>query len=476
MTHGLYSTSVKPRLDNLVLVSVLTLWAGMTSVAVCCIAIYGRNVPLAEDWYMVSPLVGQETELLKWLWAQNNEHRLPLQKAVYLGLLKASGGDFRIVMLANIGMLAGLCLAMILTARSLRGGQTRLADAFFPLALLHLGHVRNMIWAWQIQIVFSTVLVCVWLLIIVKERWPLPTKPALLSGVTLVLLPLSGANGLLFTPFFALWLAIGIFLFRTEMREKWLTPFLGACVIVSIVLIGLYFVGWAPIYGASLGLEDGAHTFARPPNPGLEQTVVAGLKFVGMAIGPVGGGTVTSKWWYLGRFFCAVTFLLLASSLIPLIHGVRLYRTMDGLRTLGLLMFAAAMAGLVLALAWGRAGDHIPGMPDYYALLSVPGLCAAYFAWILYGSEPVRNWTTTGFAIASLLALPFNVRDGDAWLSWYVAGMRSFEQDLSTGFSWQELGDKHYKFLLAWNRDALVERMRMLHDAKIGPLGKAVAQ
>ena len=472
MIHGLYSTSIKPRLDNLVLVSVLTLCAAMTSVVVGCIAIYGRNVPLAEDWIMVSPLVGQEPELLKWLWALNNEHRLPLQKAVYLGLLKASGGDFRIGMLANIGMLAGLCLAMILTARSLRGGQTRLADAFFPLALLHLGHSRNIVWAWQIQIVFSTVLVCVWLLIIVKERWPLPTKPALLSGVTLVLLPLSGANGLLFTPFFALWLAIGIFVFRSEMREKWLTPFLGACVIVSIVLIGLYFVGYAP----QLGLEDGAHTFSRTPNPGLGRTVVAGLKFVGMAIGPVGGGTVTSKWWILGRFFSAVTFLLLASSLIPLIHGVRLYPTMDRLRTFGLLMFAAAMAGLVLAMAWGRAGLTIYGMPDYYALLSVPGLCAAYFAWVLYGSGPVRNWTTICFAIASLLALPFNVRDGDAWLSWYVAGMRSFEQDLSTGFSWQELGDKHYKFLLAWNRDALVERMRMLHDAKIGPLGKAVAR
>jgi len=66
----------------------------MTSVVLGCIAIYGRNVPLAEDWIMVSPLVGQETDLLKWLWAQNNEHRLPLQKAVYLGLLKASGGDF----------------------------------------------------------------------------------------------------------------------------------------------------------------------------------------------------------------------------------------------------------------------------------------------------------------------------------------------------------------------------------------------
>jgi hypothetical protein len=46
----------------------------------------------------------------------------------------------RIAMIANTLMLGMLCLAMILTARRLRGGQTRLADAFFPLVYLHLGH------------------------------------------------------------------------------------------------------------------------------------------------------------------------------------------------------------------------------------------------------------------------------------------------------------------------------------------------
>jgi hypothetical protein len=68
--------------------------------------------------------------LLGWLWEQNNEHRLPLQKAIYLTLLKASGGDFRIGMIANTLILGGLSLAMILTARH-RRGRTQLTDAFF---------------------------------------------------------------------------------------------------------------------------------------------------------------------------------------------------------------------------------------------------------------------------------------------------------------------------------------------------------
>jgi hypothetical protein len=51
--------------------------------------------------------------------------------------------------------------------------------------------------------------------------------------------------------------------------------------------------------------------------------------------------------------------------------------------------------------------------------------------------------------------------------------MSAFEQDLSDGVSWQELGDRHQKFLMHWDHDVLIERMRMLHEAKTGPLGRA---
>jgi hypothetical protein len=440
---------------------VLALWAGMTSIVIGCVIIYGRNVPLSEDWDMIPALTGQQPNLLEWLWAQNNEHRLPLQKAIYLVLLKLSGGDFRIGMIANTLMLAGLCLAMILIARRLRGGQTLLADAFFPLALLHLGHWENMVWGWQIQFVISTLLVCVWLLIIVRDRWPLPSKIAFTAGLTLVLLPLSGANGVLFTPFVALWLAAGTVLHRRCTTSTWITPFQSACVIVSIALAGLYFVAYV-------------HPPWAPANPGLGPTVVTGVRFVGMAFGPVGAGKVYPKW-ISGGLICAAAFLLLASTIIPLWHGLFTERTsLERSRASGLLVFGAATVALVLVMAWGRAG-WVPsfGMPDRYALLSVPGLCAAYFAWMLYGPEAVRDRIAIAFAITSLLALPFNIRDGLAWRDWYVNGMRAFEHDLSAGSSWQELGDKHHNFLMHWNRDVLVERMRMLQRAKIGPLGRA---
>jgi hypothetical protein len=175
--------------------------------------------------------------------------------------------------------------------------------------------------------------------------------------------------------------------------------------------------------------------------------------------------------------FCTATFFLLASSTIPLLHALGQVRRSERFRIFGLLTFAAAMVALVLAMGWGRAAwVPIQGMPSHYALLSVPGLCAAYLVWVRYGSESVRNRIANAFVIISLLALPFNLREGNSFRRWYVSGMSAFEQDLSAGFSLQELGDKYQGLLFHWNRDALVERMQMLRDAKIGPFGRPAPQ
>jgi hypothetical protein len=159
-------------------------------------------------------LTGHEPYLLKWLWAPINEHRIPLQKAVYLILLKGSGGDVRAGMVVNAVILGGLALALIMTARRLRG-QTRLADAFFPIVLLHLGNATFFLFGFLIQFAIYTALLIIWLLIIVREPWPLSPTNAVISGFILVSLSLTGAGGVLFTPFVALWLAAGAFLYET---------------------------------------------------------------------------------------------------------------------------------------------------------------------------------------------------------------------------------------------------------------------
>jgi hypothetical protein len=290
--------------------------------------------------------------------------------------------------------------------------------------------------------------------IIVRERWPLSPNIAIIAGLILVVLPISGANGILFTPFVAVWLAVGALLYQRGASPRWIVPFQSACVSISIALAGLYFVGYVSPPWA-------------PPNPGFGPSVVTGVRFVGMGIGPIGAADA-------GVLLCGVTFLLLASAIIPLRRGLCGIGTPEGSRFFGYVIFVSAIADLVLVMAWDRAG-WVPqfGMPDRYSLLSVPALCAAYFAWILYGSETARRRVGIAFAVTALPALPFNIRKGFAWRDGYVIGMSAFEQDLSNGLSWQELGDKHEPFFARGDGPILVERMRMLHEAKIGPLGRA---
>ena len=58
------------------------------------------------------------------------------------------------------------------------------ADAFFPLALLHLGHHANLLWGWQVQFVLSTVLAGGLLLLIVSgSSWAGPRKMVLAGGI-----------------------------------------------------------------------------------------------------------------------------------------------------------------------------------------------------------------------------------------------------------------------------------------------------
>jgi hypothetical protein len=201
------------------------------------------------------------------------------------------------------------------------------------------------------------------------------------------------------------------------------------------------------------------------------------MRFVGMSLGAIGAGTgrVFPKS-IIGVVFCGIGALLWASGIIPFRYGLRRIRTPEGSRFFGFSMFGTAMVALTFSVAWGRAGwVSLSGMPDRYVVLSMPGLCAVYFAWLLYGPRTVRDRLANAFAAAALVALPFNVNQGLVVLNWYVAETRAFDHDLVDGLSWRELADKHWQFLFPFSggRDTLIDYARMLHDAKIGPFGRA---
>jgi hypothetical protein len=449
--------------DRVALVFVWGTWALMAGIALACIARYGRNIPLAEDWLMVPPMTGHEPNLASWLWAQNNEHRLPLPKLILLGVLVMTH-DFRAGMVLNVLSLAVLAAAMMLTARYLRGGVTRGSDAFFPLALLHLGDWENLVWAWQFQFVSSALLICTLMLVIVRQSGAPTMRQALVAAVSLVLLPLTGASGLVFALSLAPWAVwAGLVQLRTA-RAADASSIPGAVLLASAVaapvLVAVYFIGYVTPWW-------------NPPNPGRLLTMKTTLRFLALAW----GAAARNAW--LPSILAIV--LVLAATMVLLVIAFLRARGAERQRTFGLLSFAGGCAVLALAIGWGRAAtDMVSGMPMRYVLFAVPALCATYFIWELYAPDVPRRWLQWALCVAMLVLLPWNTREGFGlpgrydigWRGWYVSGMNAVEQDIQGGVPRLEMASRHREFLMHWDEAKLAAGMRMLHDAHIGPFAR----
>ena len=222
-------------------------------VDLACIARWGRDIPLAEDWVMVPPLTGHESHMLAWLWSQNNEHRLALPRLAYWLLLEAFP-DFRSGMVLSQLLLAGLAAALARTAWIVRGGRSSYVDAFFPLALLHLGHWSNVMWGWQVNFVIAITLAGIVLCAIARADGPLSGARAGVAALGIVLLPLSGAIGLVLSGPLLLWLAWQSTVHLAQRstacsrRTGW---FLATAAALTALLCAVYFIGyerpsWSP--------------------------------------------------------------------------------------------------------------------------------------------------------------------------------------------------------------------------------------
>jgi hypothetical protein len=427
---------------------VLFVWSTMLIVAFASIVKYGRNIPLAEDWTLVAPLTGNEHDFSGWLWAQNNEHRIPLPKLILLGLLKMTNGDFRAGMFFNAIALGVLSILMMLAARNFRG-RTTFADAFFPIALLHIGNWENIVWGWQLSFVLPTFLVCAVFLVLLSD--PVISAPfsAIASGVFLMLLPLCGANGLLFVPLFSIWLCYCGVLNRKKSGPRWITLFLTGSSAVALSLMLVYFIGYVrPAWN--------------PPNPGYMATLKTSAKFLALGLGPAAAGS-----WRLSA--PATAFFLFSGAVIVFMS---LFRIKGGerFRALGIFLFFGNMAVFALAMGWGRAG-HVPemGLPIRYVLLSVPALCTAFFIWELYGPVKLRNFVQTALLFLVIILLPFNMIHGLKWGGWYRSGMEKVKRDILAGAPYTTVAESHRKFLIHWwDKDQLANGMQMLQKAGIG--------
>ena len=286
-----------------------------------------------------------------------------------------------------------------------------------------------------------------------------------------MLLPLCGANGLVFALAMVPWAVFaGISVrarptaTRGERAAGRALTWAGA---IAVALVGAYFVGW----------ERPSWT---PPNPGVRPSVATAIKFASMGFGPI-----ASHWWTLAAVGAAL--VLLPAAVLVLRAAWRAWRPGAGTagarwepllgapwpaereRALGMLCFAGGCAVLTLAMGWGRAA-LVPtsGMPDRYALLAVPAFCASYFAWELYGPPAGRRVAEGAFLVAVLATLRGNLREGLSWRDWYVDGAESVLRDVGAGMPRLELARRHREYLMHWDEKGLAARIGWLREAGVG--------
>ena len=108
---------------------VVLVWGVLLIAPLSLVRRYGtRTLPQNDEvWALYEAGPGIH---LGWLWKTWAEHRIPLAKLIWKAVLELTDYDFRTGNFLTVLALATLALAMIWTARKIRG-RTIIADAFF---------------------------------------------------------------------------------------------------------------------------------------------------------------------------------------------------------------------------------------------------------------------------------------------------------------------------------------------------------
>jgi hypothetical protein len=329
---------------------------------------YSHNIPVYDDWILTVPIVtGQQRLTVSWLWEQHVQHRFPFQKLILHSWKKLGVTDLRAQLYFDVCALGILALVMIVVAKRLRG-RTSYADAFFPLALLGM---ENFFW-YLVPVVLAGIL----LVVMVGWGKQLTLGSAVVAGTCLVLLPLSGAVGMVCVPLPVLWLGY------VGMR-KWCSPLpsdvrcgsvILAFVLFGLLVVGLYFRNF--VHNTTEQLPE----FFVPSTDSVSNRLERALQVLALALG-MGG----AEWlWPLTGPTLAALLLISAVLLINTLWN----RPPERSQALGLLLFIGFVACYALLLGWER--PHCDR--GYYGSYPALGMCCVYYVWELYASSRAASF------------------------------------------------------------------------------------
>ena len=97
-------------------------------------SLISRTTPWADEWDMVLMEPKTFIERLRWLFSQHNDHVILVQRILQAIIIKASGYDFRALILPNLFAIVGSTWLMLLLAEEFRG-RSSFSDIMIILAL-----------------------------------------------------------------------------------------------------------------------------------------------------------------------------------------------------------------------------------------------------------------------------------------------------------------------------------------------------
>ncbi len=161
------------------------------------------KLPLSDEWDVLHGWVESDSTW-RWVLAHHNEHRYPLSKLLWLGILRATEFNFAAPQYATLGLLIASAVLFLWTARILRG-RSHPVDLMFPALLLHFGHAFNLQMGYQVGFALVAYAIAGWLWCAAKLSNGGGPAWALLSGGYAGVLILCGGFGLAFTPVVLFW-------------------------------------------------------------------------------------------------------------------------------------------------------------------------------------------------------------------------------------------------------------------------------
>jgi len=387
----------------------LAVWLGMTLWAAIFVATYTSPIPFMDDLELVTGLGPEGRTDLDFWWAPANEHRILLPRAIYMGLL-ALTHDFRSGMWFQVVAQSLLALSLILFARRVRG-RSSLADAFFPLLLLHWGNATNFLLGMQITIAVPTVLTSAFVMLgTLRPGLPSP-RAAAWMGVCTFLLPLNGGFGLTQLPPLLLWMLVaGCVALRSpdpSSRRSGRNLLAGVAACVALVIV--YFIGFHfP--------EQHARSFDAP------SIVRTAIQFLSLNLGPIAE-----------RFRLLAPLATAGFGLLALWWA---FRAGPRERLRAGVVLAGIAAAVTIALSVGVArteSGYSAGLAPRYVILPAPYAISAYLALCLFGPRALAELIQTLATLALALALPHDAAHGKRLGEQHLGSALALQDAVSAG-------------------------------------------